>query len=160
MTGHFRMLSSTCANGIVPVIEFLQQEEGAFAPASTLGDAPATTTQTGDAAGGAAVGGKPQGSPLDGIWVLGLMFLVIWMFLIRPERKRQKQAQEMREALKKGDQVVTVGGMHGKIAALDEATITLEVADKVRIKFNRNAVAHPASSKKEDSPTVVEKTAE
>ncbi|MAW59692.1 MAG: preprotein translocase subunit YajC [Planctomycetes bacterium] len=82
------------------------------------------------------------------MWMLGLMFLVIWMFLIRPERKRQREAQQMRDSIKKGDAVVTAGGIHGKVAAMDEATLTLEVADKVRIKFNRNAVAAVSSSEK------------
>lgn len=130
------------------MIDFLQQDGGSFAPASTLGDAPATTatTEQGGSAPGGAGGAEP--SPYSGMWVLGLMFVVIWMFLIRPERKRQREAADMRGALKKGDAVVTAGGMHGKIAAMDETTITLEVSDKVRVKFNRNAVAAVASTEK------------
>lgn len=131
------------------MIEFLQQGGDSFAPPSTLGDAPslnATTEQSGGAAGGANGGAQP--SPYGGMWMLGLMFLVIWMFLIRPERKRQREAQQMRDSIKKGDAVVTAGGIHGKVAAMDEATLTLEVADKVRIKFNRNAVAAVSSSEK------------
>lgn len=133
------------------MIDLLQQEGGSFAPASTLGEGPATTATTQQPTGaGAAGAGQAQTSPYSGMWVLGLMFLVIWMFLIRPERKRQREAQEMRSSLKKGDTVVTAGGMHGKVAAMDEGTITLEVADKVRIKFNRNAVAGVASSEKKE----------
>lgn len=143
------------------MIDFLQQDGGAFAPASTLGDAPATTATT-QQPGGAAAGngaGAPASSPYSGMWVLGLMFVVIWMFLIRPERKRQREAAQMRGALKKGDAVVTAGGMHGKIASMDEATITLEIGDKVRVKFNRNAVAAVASTEKKGEAKVEEAAA-
>jgi preprotein translocase subunit YajC len=143
------------------VIDFLQQDGGSFAPASTLGDAP-TTTATTEQSGGSAAGngsGAPASSPYSGMWVLGLMFVVIWMFLIRPERKRQRAATEMRGALKKGDAVVTAGGMHGKIASMDEATITLEIGDKVRVKFNRNAVAAVTSTEKKGEAKVEEAVA-
>lgn len=143
------------------MIDFLKQEGGSFAPASTLGDAPATTATT-QQSGGSAAGsgsGAPAQSPYSGMWVLGLMFVVIWMFLIRPERKRQREAAQMRGALKKGDAVVTAGGMHGKIAAMDEATITLEIGDKVRVKFNRNAVAAVASTEKKGDQKVEEAAA-
>lgn len=140
------------------MIDFLKQEGGSFAPASTLGDAPALSATT-QQAGGSAAGGAAQSSPYSGMWVLGLMFVVIWMFLIRPERKRQREAAQMRGALKKGDAVVTAGGMHGKIAAMDEATITLEIGDKVRVKFNRNAVAAVASTEKKGDAKVEEDAA-
>lgn len=144
------------------MIDFLKQEGGSFAPASTLGDSPALSATTGQAGGTAAgngAGGAAQSSPYSGMWVLGLMFVVIWMFLIRPERKRQREAAQMRGALKKGDAVVTAGGMHGKIAAMDEATITLEIGDKVRVKFNRNAVAAVASTEKKADAKVEEAAA-
>jgi len=131
------------------VIEILQQEGGSFAPpASTLGEGPGTNASTQQPTGnGGTAGGQAQ-SPTSGLWMLGLMFLVVYLFLIRPERKRQRDAQQMRDAIKKGDSVVTAGGIHGKVASMDEATITLEVAEKVRMKFNRNAVAAVASSEK------------
>lgn len=131
------------------MIEILQQEGGSFAPpASTLGEGPSTNATTQQPTGnGGAAGGQSQ-SPTSGLWMLGLMFLVVYLFLIRPERKRQREAQQMRDAIKKGDAVVTAGGIHGKVASMDEATITLEVADKVRMKFNRNAVAAVSSAEK------------
>lgn len=134
--------------------ELILQEGGSFAPASTLGDgSSATSTEAGtQQADGSAGGGAPtQSSPFSGMWVLGLMFVVIWMFLIRPERKRQREAQAMRDSLKKGDKVVTAGGMHGKITGMDDATLTIEVAEKVRLRFNRNSVvAVPSTEKKAD----------
>jgi len=139
------------------VTEFILQEGGSFAPASTLGDggtaagSTEASTQQPGAAGAGAGGGAAESSPFSGMWVLGLMFVVIWMFLIRPERKRQREAQSMRDSLKKGDQVVTAGGMHGKITGMDEATLTIEVAEKVRVRFNRNSVvAVPSAQKKAD----------
>ena len=127
------------------MIEIQQQEGGSFAPpASTLGEGPGTTAST----------QQSTGNPGSGIRMriafvfLGLMFLVVYLFLIRPERKRQREAQTMRDSIKKGDAVVTAGGIHGKVASMDEATITLEVAEKVRMKFNRNAVAAVSSPEK------------
>jgi preprotein translocase subunit YajC len=74
---------------------------------------------------------------------------VVYLFLIRPERKRQKAQQSLRDSLKKGDKVITSGGMHASVAALDEATVTLKVDDGTRIKFSRNAIVHIASPKGE-----------
>ena len=130
------------------MIEIQQQEGGSFAPpASTLGEGPGTTASTQQSTGNPGSGEQTQ-SPGSGLWMLGLMFLVVYLFLIRPERKRQREAQTMRDSIKKGDAVVTAGGIHGKVASMDEATITLEVAEKVRMKFNRNAVAAVSSPEK------------
>jgi preprotein translocase subunit YajC len=130
------------------VNNLLAQEGGSFAPASTLGDQP--STQSTSAATGAD--GSPPAQPpsgMNGMWMLGLMFVVVYFFLIRPERKRQKTQQTMRDSIKKGDKVVTAGGLHGTVAALDDLTLTLKVDDNTRLKFNRNAVAHIASAKED-----------
>ncbi len=128
-----------------------QQEGGSFAPASTLGGnepQQESTTSTPNGAGGTPQGGPPP-SPTSGLWVLGLMFVVVYLFLIRPERKRQKAQNDLRASLAKGDRVITSGGIHGTITALDEAIVTVKVDDGTRIKFSRNAIVHIASSKGE-----------
>ena len=68
-------------------------------------------------------------------------FLILWFFMIRPQQKRAKQEQEARNAMQKGDKVVTIGGIHGKIAEIQETAFLIEVADGVKIKVEKNAIA-------------------
>lgn len=76
----------------------------------------------------------------SGFLPLILMFAIFYFLLIRPQQKRQKQRNAMLAALKKGDQVITIGGIHGTIADLDEDTVTLRVSENVKLKFDRNAI--------------------
>ncbi len=83
-------------------------------------------------------------------WImLVLLFGFMWFVVIRPENKRQKKRKAFQSDLKKGDPVVTAGGLHGTIAAMDDATITLKVADSLRLKFDRVAVSRNASAQEE-----------
>ncbi|VFQ45263.1 preprotein translocase subunit YajC [Desulfoluna butyratoxydans] len=66
-----------------------------------------------------------------------LMFVIFYFLLIRPQQKKAKAHQEMINAVKKGDKVVTSGGIHGTIVKVDDATVTLEIAEKVNIKVIR-----------------------
>lgn len=108
----------------------------------------ATTTQLG---GGAAEEGAGESEGTGtGFWLmLALLFGFMWFFVIRPENKRQKKRKEFQSSLAKGDDVVTAGGLHGVIAAMDEQTITLKVSDNVRLKFDRVAVSRNASAQAE-----------
>lgn len=74
------------------------------------------------------------------IIMLLLMFLVMWLFMIRPQRKQQKQLEEMRKNLKKGDKVVTAGGIYGVVAETDERTVLVKVDGDVKIRFDRTAI--------------------
>ena len=75
------------------------------------------------------------------MWVmLALIFVVMWFFMIRPQRKQQKELQNFRNALKKGDKVVTVGGIHGVISSTKEKTVIVKVDDNAKIEFSRNAI--------------------
>lgn len=85
--------------------------------------------------GGAQAGGFASFVPLI------LMFVIFYFLLIRPQQKKAKEHQEMIGNLKKGDKVVTSGGIHGTITKVDETDVTMEVADKVRIKVTRANVA-------------------
>lgn len=69
-----------------------------------------------------------------------IMMVFFWLVLIRPQQKQQKQRQEMLNSLKKGDRVVTWGGIHGEITALKEDIIHLKIADKVEVKLDRSGV--------------------
>lgn len=71
---------------------------------------------------------------------LGLIFVVFYFFMIRPQMKKQKNLRKAREEMKKGDTVVTTGGIYGKIADIKETTITIEVDDKVRLKVDKNSI--------------------
>ena len=89
----------------------------------------------GGAAGGAQSGGFTAFIPLI------IMFAIFYFLLIRPQQKKTKQHREMISALKKGDRVVTSGGIHGRITSADDAVVTVEISDKVRIKINRGNIA-------------------
>jgi preprotein translocase subunit YajC len=69
-----------------------------------------------------------------------LMFAVFYFLLIRPQQKRQKERNNMLNALQKGDKVVTIGGLHGTIDVITEEKITLKVAENVKMVFERTAV--------------------
>ena len=76
------------------------------------------------------------------IVLLVLMFALLYFFMIRPENKRKKKAQEMRDSLKKGDTITTIGGIVGKIVMVNPNTIVIETgADRVRIEFTKWAVS-------------------
>ena len=68
------------------------------------------------------------------------MFAVMYFFIIRPQATREKTRKAMIEALAKGDKVVTIGGLHGTVAKMDDATVTLDVGG-TKMQFDKNAVA-------------------
>lgn len=72
---------------------------------------------------------------------LVLMFVVLYFVMIRPQMKRQKEQRAMIDALKKNDEVVTVGGVIGRVTAVSESYVTVEIADKVEVKVQKNAVS-------------------
>ncbi|NLY51657.1 MAG: preprotein translocase subunit YajC [Firmicutes bacterium] len=83
---------------------------------------------------------EQQGGLLGLFMPFIIMLAVFYVFLIRPQQKQQKERQNMLNALKKGDKVVTIGGIHGEITALKDDVITLRVADKVEIRISRSGV--------------------
>jgi preprotein translocase subunit YajC len=70
-----------------------------------------------------------------------LMFVIFYFLLIRPQQKKSKEHREMINRLKKGDRIITSGGLHGRITAVDDTTMTVEIADRVRVKVARGNVA-------------------
>ncbi|WP_147532474.1 preprotein translocase subunit YajC [Bacillus marasmi] len=71
---------------------------------------------------------------------LVLMFALFYFLLIRPQQKRQKAVTQMQSDLKKGDRVVTIGGLHGFVDSLDEATVVIKCGDGSRLTYDRNAI--------------------
>jgi preprotein translocase subunit YajC len=61
--------------------------------------------------------------------------------IIRPQQKRAKERQKLIDSMKKGDKVITSGGMYGTVAGLDEKTVLVEIADKIKVKLDRSAIA-------------------
>ena len=84
--------------------------------------------------------GQPAGGGMS-MWImLALIFVVMWFFMIRPQRKQQKELQNFRDSLKKGDKVVTVGGIFGTVAEIKENTVLIEVDSNVKIRVSKNAL--------------------
>jgi len=88
----------------------------------------------------AAAGGGDIGSSLMSMLPLLLMFVVLYFVMIRPQMKRQKEHKAMIEALAKGDEVATVGGLLGKISRIGDTTLGLELASGVEVHLQRSAV--------------------
>jgi preprotein translocase subunit YajC len=86
---------------------------------------------------GSAGGG---GSLFSTLIMFALIIGIFYFLILRPQQKRQKDRQKMLDAVKKGDKVVTSGGLHGTVAGLDEKSLLLQVADNVKLKFERSAV--------------------
>ena len=81
-----------------------------------------------------------QGGGLS-MWImLALIFVVMWFFMIRPQRKQQKEMENFRNSLKNGDKVVTIGGIYGTIAEVKENYVLLEVDKDVKIRVNKQAI--------------------
>lgn len=104
--------------------------------------------QTGAPAGsGGPPAAQPSGSLYDMLVPMALIMVVIWFFMIQPERKARKRLDELRSSLKKGDKVVMTSGIHGTVAQVHEGVVTLQVDEGVRIKFSASAVASVVDDK-------------
>ena len=79
-------------------------------------------------------------NPLTSLLPLVLIIVVFYFFMIRPQVKRQKELKNYRNALQKNDKVITTGGIYGKITDVKEQTVTIEIAENIRIKVDKSAV--------------------
>jgi len=87
--------------------------------------------------GAQAAGGSPLGMMVPLLLVFGLFYFIV----ILPAKKQQKQKDAMIRALKKGDRVITSGGIHGSVASVENETLMLKVAENVKIRISKNAVS-------------------
>ena len=69
-----------------------------------------------------------------------LIILVFYFLILRPQQKRQKERQRLLESIKKGDKIITSGGMHGVVEGLDDKTVLIKIADNTKVKVERSAV--------------------
>jgi len=101
-----------------------------------------------------AMGSPPEGSGAAGfaasLLPIVAMIAILWFLLIRPQQKEQQKHKEMVQNLKKGDEVVTVGGMYGRIMALDPETVSLKIADDVKVDVERGKIARVRAPKVEE----------
>lgn len=127
----------------------------------------------GTAATTSSTTGSTQGSMFTTLITFGVIILIFYFLIIRPQKKRDKEAKDMLASMKKGDKIVTIGGIRGTVAVVKESTVIVKVDDNARIEFSKNAISQildkkpeaAASSKKEKADKVekiekVEKPAE
>jgi preprotein translocase subunit YajC len=88
---------------------------------------------------------QTQGSQVPQLLFFGGIILVFYFFMIRPQQKKAKDQRKFTEEVKKGDYVVTIGGMHGYISEMEGDTILLEVEKGGRIRFNKSAISMEAT---------------
>lgn len=82
-----------------------------------------------------------------GFWIMILlMFLIMWLFMIRPQRKQQKELEKFRSELKKGDKVITAGGIYGTIAEIEERTVLLKVDGEVKLRVDKTSIVKDTTS--------------
>ena len=94
------------------------------------------------------------GSGMSMLIMVVLMFAVFYFFVIRPENKKKKKTEEMRNSLSLGDEIITIGGMIGKIVQITEDTITFETGeDRVRIQTKKWAISTTAKIEAEEAKT-------
>jgi preprotein translocase subunit YajC len=87
------------------------------------------------AAGGAG------GSSLMTIGMFGAVIVIFYFFIIRPQNKKQKEMQKMLSAIKKGDKIVTIGGLHGIVHAVKDTTVVIKADDNAKLEFSKSAIA-------------------
>ncbi|MFO8054094.1 MAG: preprotein translocase subunit YajC [Bacteroidales bacterium] len=84
----------------------------------------------------------PNGGGTQSLIFLALIIVVFWLFFIRPQTKKNKELKKFRENLEKGQKVVTIGGIHGKILNVGETTVTLEVEGQNHLKVEKAAISN------------------
>lgn len=90
---------------------------------------------------GATQGGAEGGNPIAALMPLILMFVIFYFLLIRPQQKKAKQHKELLANLKKGDKVITGGGMYGRIVEVDGDVLTVDLGNNMSVEINRNFVS-------------------
>lgn len=89
---------------------------------------------------------QEEGGGLTSLLPLILIVIVFYFFMIRPQMKKAKDQKKFREALKKGDKIITIGGIHAKIVDIQDTTFTIEVENGAKMKIEKNAVSMDAGS--------------
>ncbi len=100
--------------------------------------------------------GGAEASPFSMLVPMLAIFLIFWLLLIRPQQRKQRDQEKMLKNLEKGDDVVTSGGLHGKVVGVTDDTLTLEIAavkgEKVRVKVSRARIESRTKGKEKEEP--------
>ena len=97
-----------------------------------------------------APAGEGGGNPIMSFLPLIAIIAIFYFLILRPQSKKQKETQKMLGALKKGDRVVTIGGIHGVIQSVKETTLIVKVDENVKLEFNRAAISSVSSQAREE----------
>lgn len=87
--------------------------------------------------------GQPQGAGGGAFWIMIMiiaMFVIMWLFMIRPQRKQQKELEKFRNSLKRGDKVVTAGGIYGTVDEIKDRTVLIKVDGEVKLRVDKNSL--------------------
>ena len=82
----------------------------------------------------------PQGAGWSMWSMLALIFVIMWFFMVRPQRKQQKELEKFRNALKKGDKVVTIGGIYGTVDEIKDRTVLIKVDGDTKLRVDKNSL--------------------
>lgn len=93
------------------------------------------------------------GGGFNNFLFIGALILIFYLFFILPQQRKAKQQRKFREEMKKGDEVVTIGGLHGKIYDINDATVTLEVDKGIKLTFEKSAVLVEGSKRSASKTT-------
>ena len=95
----------------------------------------------------------PQAAPAGGgislRIMLALMFIVMWFFMIRPQLKQQKELEKFRNALKRGDKVVTIGGIYGTVDEIKDKTVLIKVDGEIKLRVDKNSLVKDFSAQQQ-----------
>ena len=86
-------------------------------------------------------GGNPEGSLISTLIMFGLIILIFYFMILRPQQKRQKERQKLLDGVKKGDKITTIGGVHATVLGVEEKTVLIQIADNVKVKLEKSAVS-------------------
>ncbi len=85
--------------------------------------------------------GAGGGSMISTVVMFSLIIFIFYFMIIRPQQKRAKERQSLLEGVKKGDKIITVGGVHGTVVGMEEKTLLIEISDGVKVKYEKTAVS-------------------
>jgi preprotein translocase subunit YajC len=98
--------------------------------------------------------GAAPNNPLTMFLPFVAIIAIFYFLIIRPQSKKQKETQRMLSALKKGDKIVTIGGIHGTIQAVKEQTVIVKVDEDTKLEFSRSAISNVVTAAKEDKSEI------
>ncbi|WP_318664419.1 preprotein translocase subunit YajC [Treponema sp.] len=104
--------------------------------------------------------GTNGGSLTGSLVMIGLMIVIFYFFLIRPQKKQEKETKRMIDALKKGDKIVTIGGIYGTVFSVKDSTVVVKVDDSTKIEFTKTAISRVVTEAPAEAPAKAEEPAE